>query len=143
MKSIGTVSAALIALSMGPGPAAAMPQARVVQESYGLVTKVQIDCHPDVRRHYLPEYGRRVWHRHRQSNCRVILADPDFDDGPRPRDCHRDIRRHYLPEYGRSLYHRHVGERCRIKIFDEYEGDYGGRDCVKIGPITLCESRNY
>src|SRR5690606_34738571 len=86
MKSIGYVGAALLALGIGTGTAAALPQAPVT-EGDGLVTRVQVDCHRDVRRHYLPEYGRRVWHRHRQSNCRVILADPDFDD--LPRDCHR------------------------------------------------------
>jgi hypothetical protein len=137
MKAIGTISAALLALSIGTGTAAAMPQPPAV-ESDSLVTRVQIDCHPDMRRHYLPEYGRRVWHRHRQSNCRVILADPDFSDGPR--DCHRDVRRHYLPEYGRSVYHRHVGERCRVRVYNPYDDDRPrGRNCIKLGIVTLCE----
>jgi hypothetical protein len=142
MKAIGTISAALLALTIGTGAAAAAMQQPPAMDGDSLVTRVQIDCHPDVRRHYLPEYGRRVWHRHRQSNCRIILADPDFDDGPR--DCHRDVRRHYLPEYGRRVYHRHVGERCRIRVYDEYRGDgYGDRNCVQIGPVRLCESRDY
>jgi hypothetical protein len=143
MKSIRAVSAALIVLSVGAGTAVAMPQSPVVPDGNSLVTNVQVDCHADVRRHYLPEYGRRVWHRHRQSSCRVVIVDREDDYDDRPRDCHREVRRHYLPEYGRSLYHRHVGERCRIKIFDEYRGNGDRRDCVKLGPIVLCESRNY
>ena len=136
MKSIRAFSAALIALGVGmTGIASALPQAPAV-EGDGLVTKVQIDCHADVRRHYLPQYDRRVWHRHRQSNCRVILAEPEFDDAPR--DCHRDVRRHYLPEYGRSVYHSHVGESCRIRLYNPYEGNRPGGDCVKLGPVLLC-----
>ncbi len=140
MTRMRTATAALFALCIGTGAAVAVPESPV-SKADGLVTKVQVDCHADIRRHYLPEYDRRVWHRHRQSNCRIILADPDFDEGPR--DCHREVRRHYLPEYGRSLYHRHVGERCRIKIYDEYRGGQGGPSCVKFGPVTLCESRDY
>lgn len=136
MKSIGYVGMALLALGVGTGAVAAMPRVPAA-EGDGLVTKVQIDCHRDVRRHYLPEYGRRVWHRHRQSNCRVILADPDFDD--RPRDCHRDVRRHYLPEYGRSLYHKHVGDYCRARIYRPRDDEYRGGNCLRIGPITVCE----
>jgi hypothetical protein len=140
MKSIRAVSAALLALSLGSGTATAMPQSPLIQEGDGLVTKVQIDCHPDVRRHYLPEYGRRVWHRHRQSSCRAVIVDREDDYDDRPRDCHRDIRRHYLPEYGRSVYHKHVGERCRIRVYDRYDGDGPrGGNCVKLGIITLCE----
>ena len=141
MKSVRAFSTALIVLGGGiTGIASALPQAPAV-EADGLVTKVQIDCHADVRRHYLPQYDGRVWHRHRQSNCRVILADPDFDD--RPRDCHRDVRRHYLPEYGRSVYHTHVGERCRIRVYNPYEGNRPGGDCVKLGPVLLCGTRDY
>jgi len=136
MKSIGYVGAALLALGIGTGTAAALPQAPVT-EGDGLVTRVQVDCHRDVRRHYLPEYGRRVWHRHRQSNCRVILADPDFDN--RPRECHREVRRHYLPEYGRSLYHKHVGEYCRVRVYHPRDDGYRGGNCMRIGPITVCE----
>ena len=29
------------------------------------------DCHREVRRHYLPEYGRRVYHRHVGERCRI------------------------------------------------------------------------
>jgi hypothetical protein len=138
MKSIRTVSAALIALGIGmTGSASALPQTPAAQGD-GLVTRVQIDCHADVRRHYLPQYDRRAWHRHRQSNCRVIFVEPEFDD--RPRDCHRDVRRHYLPQYGRSVYHKHVGESCRIRLYNPYEGNRPGGDCVKLGPVVLCGS---
>lgn len=177
MKSIRAVCAALIAWSLGAGTAGAMPQTPAAQSS-DLVTKVIVDCHPDTRLHYLPKYDRKVLHRHRQSDCRVILVNPPqeavdchsdtrlhylpkydrkvwhrhrqsdcrvviVDPPGEAIDCHRDVRKHYLPEYGRSLYHRHVGESCRIRIFDEYEGGEGGGNCVKIGPVTLCESRNY
>jgi hypothetical protein len=141
MKSIRAVSAALIALGIGmAGPASAMPQTPAAKGD-DLVTKVQVDCHKDVRRHYVPEYGRRVWHRHRQSTCRVVIVDREDDYEDRPRDCHRDVRRHYLPEYGRSVYHKHVGERCRIRVYNQYQGSGPGRqDCVRLGPITLCEN---
>ena len=140
MKSIRVLGAALLALSFSAGSAPAMPQAPAPQGN-SLVTKVQVDCHQDVRRHYLAEYGRRVWHRHRQ-NCRVVVIDREedgYDD--RPRDCHRDVRRHYLPEYGRSVYHKHVGERCRIRAYNQHQGSGQGRpDCIRIGPVTLCEN---
>jgi hypothetical protein len=138
MKTIRAVGAALIALVMGmTGPALAMPQTQAV-EGDGLVTKIQVDCHADVRRHYLPEYGRRMWHRHRQSSCRVVIIEEEDDYDDRPRDCHRDVRRHYLPEYGRSVYHKHIGERCRIRVYNPYDRP-SGRNCVKLGIITLCE----
>ena len=138
MKSIRTVSAALLALSIGTGTATAMPQTPAVQGN-GLVTKVQVDCHADVRRHYLPQYDRRVWHRHRQSNCRVILVDPEFEE--RPVDCHRDVRRHYLPAYGRSVYHKHVGESCRVRVYNPYDDNRSGRgDCIRLGPVLVCEN---
>lgn len=140
MKLIGIAGAALLALGIGSGTAAAMPKTPTV-EGDGLATKVQVDCHADVRRHYVPEYGRRVWHRHRQSNCRVVIVDREDDYyDERPRDCHRDVRRHYLPEYGRSVYHKHVGERCRIRVYNPRQGGGGGASCIKIGPLTLCEN---
>ena len=138
MKPIRTVSAALLALSVVTGTAAAMPQTPAV-EGDGLVTKVQVDCHGDVRRHYLPEYGRRVWHRHRQSSCRVVIIDRDDDYDDRPRDCHRDVRSHYLPEYGRRVYHKHVGDSCRIRVYNRHQGGGSGQSCIKLGPITVCE----
>jgi hypothetical protein len=138
MKSIKALGAALLALSFATGSAPAMPQAPV-PDGNGLVTNVQVDCHADVRRHYLPEYGRRVWHRHRQSNCRVVIIDREDDYDDRPRDCHRDVRRHYLPEYGRSVYHKHVGERCRIRVYYPYDNGGGGRNCIRLGIVTLCE----
>ena len=128
MKSIRAVSAALIALGIGmTGSASALPQTPAPRATISS-PRSRSTVMQDVRRHYVPEYDRRVWHRHRQSNCRV---DPRrsgrrFED--RPRDCHRDVRRHYLPEYGRSVYHKHVGERCRIRVYNPYEGNRpGGR----------------
>ncbi len=37
------------------------------------------DCHHNVQRHYLSDYGR-VWHRHRGSSCRVELYERE--EGP-------------------------------------------------------------
>lgn len=139
MKLTRIFGAVSVGMTLAAGSASAMPQTPTT-EGNSLVQKVQVDCHADVRRHYLPEYDRRVWHRHSRNNCRVILDDPDFDE--RPRDCHRDVRRHYLPEYGRSVYHKHVGESCRIRIYNPYQGGgQGGPSCVKIGIVTLCEGR--
>jgi hypothetical protein len=39
------------------------------------------DCHHNVQRHYLSDYGR-VWHRHRGSSCRVELYERE--EGPTP-----------------------------------------------------------
>ncbi len=102
-------------------------------ESNSLVTEVS-GCHSDVRRHYVPEFGRTATHRHLR-NCRPVRVDA----GPPPqqRDCHRDVRRHYVPGYGRVV-HRHVGSNCRIRIFQRYDGRPGGRECVQIGPIRYC-----
>jgi hypothetical protein len=139
MRLTRILGAAAMVFAMEASSVSAMPQTPAV-EGNALVQKVQVDCHRDVRRHFLPQYGRSVWHRHRQSNCRVVLADPEFDD--RPRDCHRDVRRHFLPEYGRSVYHKHVGPSCRIRIYNPYQGGgYGGPSCIKIGVVTLCEGR--
>ncbi|MDQ2705542.1 MAG: hypothetical protein M3Y43_10275, partial [Pseudomonadota bacterium] len=140
MKTTRTVSAVLIALGIGmAAPASAMPRMPAAKGD-DLVAKVQVDCHQDVRRHYLPRYDRRVLHRHRQSDCRVIIVDREDDYEVRPRDCHREVRRHYLPEYGRSVYHKHVGESCRIRVYNRHQGsDSSRRNCVKLGPITVCE----
>ncbi|MER2533750.1 MAG: hypothetical protein ABTQ31_01130 [Rhizobiaceae bacterium] len=95
-------------------------------------------CHSDVRRHYVPEFGRTEWHRHRQPGCRPVRADPPSQAAPR--DCHRDVRRHYLPQYGRSVAHRHVGESCRARVYREYSGrPRPDRSCVQLGPIYFCE----
>ena len=139
MKAIGIISAVLLLSAVAAGAATATPQPPAPQ-SDGLVTRVQVDCHADVRRHYLPQYGRQVWHRHRQSNCRVIVVDREDRHDNRRRDCHRDVRNHYLPEYGRRLYHRHVGEHCRVRIYERYDDNRRGRNCVKLGPLTLCEN---
>ena len=143
MKSFRAVSAALMVLGVAmTGPATAMPQASAPATSGDLVVKVQVDCHASVRRHYLPEYDRRVWHRHRQSNCRVIVVDPENDDyEDRPRDCHRDVRRHYLRQYGGEITHKHIGESCRVRTYSRYPGDRpGGDTCIRLGIITYCEN---
>lgn len=132
-RILGAVS---IVLAMEAGSVSAMPQTPPIEGNV-LVQKVQVDCHADVRNHYLPQYGRRIPHRHRQ-NCRVVLEEPQRP----PRDCHRDVRRHFLPEYGRSVYHKHVGPSCRIRVYNPYQGGgYGGPSCIKLGVVTLCEAR--
>lgn len=141
MKSIDAFSAAFIFSVTLSGTLQASPLLAQEDSDDSIVTAAQNDCHQDVRRHFLPEYGRRVWHRHRQSDCKVVLADPD-DADDNLRDCHRDVRKHYLPEYGRSLYHRHVGERCGISVYNEYKDTQPGKPCLRIGPLTLCETKN-
>ena len=88
------------------------------------------------------EYDRRVWHRHRQSNCRVVIVDPPEDDYDRPRDCHRDVRRHYLPQYGGEVTHKHIGDSCRVKMYRKYPAAKvgGGGACIRLGIITYCEN---
>jgi hypothetical protein len=126
MKTIRTVGAALIALGIGmTGPVSATPK-RPAAEGNDLVTKVIVDCHPDARLHYLPKYDRKVLHRHRQSDCRVVLVDPP----EQAIDCHPDARLHYLPKYDRRVLHRHRQSDCRVVIVDQ-EDDYEDRprDC--------------
>lgn len=90
-------------------------------------------CHADVRRHYVPEYGRSVNHRHRR-DCRPVRVEGGGGGGGR--DCHREARRHFVPGIG-SVVHRHVGPDCRVRVLRRY--DSGGRNCVQIGPIRYCE----
>ncbi|MDQ6436714.1 hypothetical protein RB623_21905 [Mesorhizobium sp. LHD-90] len=66
-------------------------------------------CHADERRHYVPEYGRPVWHYHNR-RCRPIRAG----GGPVVRDCHRDVRLHRIN--GVRVWHRHVGPDCAVRV---------------------------
>lgn len=143
MKSIRMFGVAAVAMLVAnSGQAAAAPGGAPPAASGGsLVVRVAVDCHADVRRHFLPEYDRRVWHRHRQSNCRVVRADPPDDndhDGGR-RDCHRDVRSHFLPEYGGRVTHKHVGDSCRTRVYRQYPGGGSGRNCIQIGVVQFCE----
>jgi hypothetical protein len=141
MKLIQVLNAAVVALGVGMGQAGAMPQTSAPADAGDLVIKVQEDCHETVRRHYLPRYDARVWHYHRQSNCRAVVTDPaEEDDYDMPRDCHREVRRHYVPEYGSQVTHRHVGANCRIREYQRSSEEYEGGSCVQIGPIQYCEN---
>jgi hypothetical protein len=114
---------------MSPAGAAPLVSPDAQPAAQGMVVPVR-GCHADVRRHYVPEYGRTVTHRHRR-DCRPVRVD-----GGGGRDCHRDARRHFVPGYGRVV-HRHVGPNCRVRVLRRY--DRGGRNCVQIGPIRYCE----
>lgn len=123
----------IVGLSASAGALAAAAPAP--GDAIGGLDVIQVqrdDCHADERRHYLPEYDRRVTHYHRGPNCRAVIADD------RPRDCHRDPQRHYLRELGRSAYHRHVGPSCRVETYREFRGERLGRGCSRVGPITIC-----
>ena len=133
MKLFRFASAACLAASLSfISPAGAAPFASPGAQPSGpnLVVPVR-GCHSDVRRHYVPEFGRTATHRHRR-DCRPVRVDRDRDR----RDCHRDARRHYVPGYGRVV-HRHVGSNCRVRVLRRY--DRGGRNCIRIGPIRYCE----
>ena len=133
MKLLRFASSACLAASLSfISPAGAAPFAAPGAQPSGpnLVVPVR-GCHSDVRRHYVPEFGRTATHRHRR-DCRPVRVDRDRDR----RDCHRDARRHYVPGYGRVV-HRHVGSNCRVRVLRRY--DRGGRDCIRIGPIRYCE----
>lgn len=91
------------------GPAAAMqPAAAPAPETLPLV--LAGGCHPDVRRHFVPEFGATVEHQHRRDCSPVRVRRPV----PLP-DCHRAPREHHIPGMGR-VYHRHVGPNCEIRI---------------------------
>ncbi len=40
------------------------------------------DCHRDVRRHYLPQYGGEVTHKHIGDSCRVKMYRKYYGEGP-------------------------------------------------------------
>ncbi len=98
---IRAAGAALLALSFATGSAPAMPQAPA-PEGDGLVTRVQIDCHQDVRRHYCPNMAAR------SGTATARTAGSSSSTGKTTVTivrgiATRDVRRHYLPEYGRSV----------------------------------------
>lgn len=138
MVSLRMISGMLVAAGLClSGQAGATPAIDAPSVSKLPVVNVG-GCHADVRRHYVPEFGRTTWHRHRQPSCRPVRVDQPNEPGPR--DCHRDVRRHYLPQYGGSIAHRHVGENCRVRVYREYSGrPRPDRTCVQIGPIYFCE----
>ena len=132
MNLLRLVSAACLAAGLSViSPASAAPLAAPGAQPSGqtLVSPVHY-CHSDVRRGYVPQFGRTATHRH-QRDCRPVRVD-----GSGPRDCHRDARRHFVPGYGRVV-HRHVGSSCRVRVLRRY--DRGGRNCVQIGPVRYCE----
>ena len=43
------------------------------------IIDVQRDCHRDSRRHYLDDYGHRIWHHHVGRRCRIVLDEDDDD----------------------------------------------------------------
>jgi hypothetical protein len=134
MKLLRLASAACLAVSfalVSPASAAPFASPGAQPPSQSLVIPVH-RCHSDVRRAYVPEFGRTATHRH-QRNCRPVRVD---GGGGGPRDCHRDARRHFVPGYGRVL-HRHVGPNCRVRVLRRWDGP-GGRDCVRIGPVRYC-----
>ena len=98
----------------------------------GLVTQVS-GCHRNVRRHYVPEFGRTVPHVHQGPRCRPERA---YAVEPPRRDCHRDARRHFVPGYGRVL-HRHRRD-CSVRILRR-SSEYRGDNCVRMGPVVYCE----
>ncbi len=134
MKILSVASAAILAVSLAfVVPVGAAPAVNPgVQSPESLVVPAR-GCHSDIRRHYVPEFGRTVEHRHRR-DCTPVRVDRGPGHGPR--DCHRDARRHYVPGIGRVV-HRHVGPDCRVRVLRRY--DQGGRNCVQIGPIRYCE----
>ena len=107
MKSFLAAAAMLLSALTGlanAGPTA--PRASTASES--LVVRAR-GCHADVRRHYVPEYGRTVWHYHNR-RCVPIRAT----GGPVIRDCHRDVRLHRIR--GVLVWHRHVGPNCTVRV---------------------------
>lgn len=132
MNLFRLASAACLAASfafVSPAGAAPLAAPGVQPSGQNLVVPVR-GCHSDVRRHYVPQFGRTATHRHRR-DCRPVRVD-----GGDRRDCHRDARRHFVPGYGRVL-HRHVGPNCRVRVLRRWDGP-GGRDCVRVGPVRYC-----
>ena len=85
----------------------------------------------------------RVWHRHRQSNCRVVLVDPPEEEisttaaGIAIAKCER----HYLPEYGAPRHRTDMSAgSCRVKVYRQYDG---GGSRQQLHPASAsCSSAN-
>ena len=120
LQSIASAAAiSLAAILLGGGAHAAPLPAEAAAASGMDIIPVQTDCHRDVRRHYLPEVGRRIEHFHRGPRCRVELVEEDEEE-----DCHANAQAHRLPEYGRRpILHRHRGSNCRVIILEEDEDE--------------------
>jgi hypothetical protein len=101
------LAAALLLATLAPGGAA--PPAPLAGAGQTDVVQVR-GCHADVRRHYVPQYGRSVAHYHRR-NCRPVRAGMA---PPIRRDCHRDVRVHRIN--GVLVRHRHVGPYCAVRV---------------------------
>jgi hypothetical protein len=73
------VAAAAVTIGLGSAAYAAEPVAPLFEmPGADSIIEVQRDCHRDSRRHYLDEFGRRVWHHHTR-RCNIRL-DEDVDD---------------------------------------------------------------
>ena len=132
MKLLRLVSAACLVAAFTVSSAMTAPLASPGTQASGQTLVMPASaCHADIRRHYVPEFGRSVTHRHLR-DCRPVRVD----SGGGARDCHNDVRRHFVPGYG-MVVHRHVGSNCRIRIFRRYDRP-GGRECIWLGPIRYC-----
>lgn len=138
MKLMRAFSAFCLAAGMAAtAPVIAAPVNVAPSHDAGLVVQVR-GCHSNVQRHFVPEFGRTVWHFHRR-NCRPVRADRPGAGGGGGRDCHRDVRRHFVPGYGRVT-HRHVGPNCRVRVYRQYNpGRPRPANCIQIGPVRYCE----
>jgi hypothetical protein len=131
MNLLRFASAAILATGFALSPATAAPIVSPGSQPSGQNLAMPVHyCHSDVRRAYIPQFGRTATHRH-QRDCRPVRVDNGGS-----RDCHRNARRHFVPGYGQVV-HRHVGSNCRVRILRRYDGP-GGRECVRIGPIRYC-----
>ncbi len=137
MKILHTINILCIAAGLATVAPALAALANPTPSSYNDDLVVQVrGCHPEVRRHFVPEFGSTAWHFHR-GNCRPV---PAAGPGGEVRDCHRDVRRHYLPRFGARVTHRHVGPSCRIRVYREYNpGRPRPGNCIQIGPVRYCE----
>ncbi len=135
MRILNTLAAATLSIASAITlPSFAAPMS-APDSGETLITQVR-GCHRDVRRHFVPEYGRSTWHFHRSRSCRPVRVSRP-DRGPGLRDCHRNAERHYVPGYGRVL-HRHRRD-CSVRILRQ--GDRFREDtCVRIGPVIYCEN---
>lgn len=132
---LAPLGATVVMLAAGGMPPARALPADLPRTGTGLPVLQVRGCHRDAERHFVPEFGERLWHFHRGPDCR-----PRRVDAPGREDCHREVRRHYLPRYGRAMAHRHVGPECRVRVYRPYEGRPQRPDsCIRIGAVQFCE----
>lgn len=125
---------AALALSIATAAQAAPPhQTLTPYAGEGIVVKVG-NCHANYRTHYVDEIDDVARHKHRGNGCVPVIQG---DGGGFNNHCHSNGQRHRHSGFGRTT-HSHYGNQCRVDVWDQYDGNTSGRNCIKVGAIQFC-----